>query len=121
MIEDLLEALVAEFGGEVVFHAVPPSVFSAPSVVVVPRDPFITPGTHGAVTESWDVLAVVSLKAADRGLSQMRDLSLRVRKAASSVGGLWKRAGGPRLGSATDLSFVVVPNQIDFRYMPPDV
>jgi hypothetical protein len=117
---DLLEdALRAEFGPEsgVLFQAVPPTVFTAPSVVVTPGDPFLSPATHGAlVLEAWEVLVVVAVKEVSVGVEQMGDLSRRVRRAAGSVGALWEETSGPRVPAATDSrGFVFVINRVSFK------
>jgi hypothetical protein len=116
--ERLLEALRAEFGpeGGVLFQATPPTTFTVPSVVVTPGDPFLLPATHGAmVTESWEVLVVVGVKELSVGVSQMGELSRRVRRAAGSVGALWRETSGPRLPATEPRGHVFVINRLEFR------
>ena len=121
MIDALIEALRSEFEGEVQYHASIPSTFSAPSVVVTPGDPFLEPrdAAGSLVRENWNVLVCVSLKEAGTGISQMRELSLRVRKASKSVGAVWLSASGPRRlqGEATaSPTQVLSVNELHFRY-----
>lgn len=119
-LDRLEQALRDEFKTEVAFHSSIPSVLRAPSVVVTPGDPYLDPGTHGTVVERWDVLVVVSTIDSASGIKQMRDLSLRVRKAVTGVGALWRRASGPRLPSGTEQvkGLVLSVNQIEFRFDP---
>ena len=117
MIDKLLEALTAEFDGDVIFSAWVPSQLTPPQVVVAPGDPYLQPSTHGTVEETWDVLVVVSVKEPGPGIDQMRDLSLRVRGAAMSVGALWRRAGGPRRSTVENSQTVISVNEIAFKYL----
>jgi hypothetical protein len=112
-------ALVAEFGGEIVYQSEVPSTFSAPSVVVSPGDPFITNDTFGMIRETWDVLVAVSMKDRGNAVRQLRDLSLRVRRVISSVGGIWDSATGPkRLGDEDAKGMVISVNRVEFSYDP---
>jgi hypothetical protein len=114
-------ALSAEFGADVSFSGAPPSTFTAPSVVVVPDETFLSPETHGLVKESWEVLVVVSLKDPAKGIEQMRQISLRVMRAAHSVGAVWRSATGPFVvGGDTNKSLVASKNKVDFKYPPVD-
>ena len=61
MIDDLTAALVAEFDGELIFAPWLPPTISPPAVVVAPGDPFLVPGTHGGVVETWRILVAVSI------------------------------------------------------------
>lgn len=118
----LLAALKAEFADnepEILLLEHPPAVFSAPSVVVSPSEPFLEPDTHGMVRERWDVLVVVAMKEKGIGVDQMRDLSLRVFRAARSVGAVWRRASGPRRPQGDDArALVLVVNELDFKTDP---
>lgn len=120
MIDLLVEALRAEFSGEVSFLASYPSQISAPAVIVTPGDPFLENDTHGAIRETWHILAAASQKEPRRGVETMRDLSLRVRRASSSVGALWDRAEGPRRLSPEDSQTVISINRISFKYVPTE-
>lgn len=119
MIETLVQALKDEFSREVKFHPSIPSTVTAPAVIVSPGDPFLENSTAAArgVKESWDILVVVSLVAPERGLAQMRDLSLRVRDVVSAVGGHWESASGPRQ-SDPDATQIASFNRVTFRYTP---
>ncbi len=116
-----MEALAAEFNQQVVFYPSPPSTITAPSVAVIPGDPFLEPETQGLVLERWDVWAVASLKSPDKGPTQMRELSLRVARAAQSVGATWRNATGPRRLSDPQAQEVVSINRIDMKYPPSAV
>lgn len=118
-IDALTDALKTEFKNKVQFSAALPSQVSAPAVIVAPGDPFIEPGTMTLMNENWDVLVAVSLKDAQGGIAQMRNLSLRVRKAAISVGAHWIQASGPRtLPNNQNTSQVVSINSIRLAYEP---
>jgi hypothetical protein len=120
MIERLTTALATEFANEVVFSEAPPSTVSVPSVIVSPADPYLLPSTRGAVEERWDVLVAVSLKNKAVGIAQLRDISLRVHKAANSVGATWHSASGPRsLLDEKGRSSVISANLVTFQYPPP--
>lgn len=116
-----MAALSAEFASEVIFHPAPPSVISAPSVAVIPGDPFLEPETQGLVRERWDVWVAASLKSPDRGAADMREISLRVMRAAHSVGGVWRNASGPRRLAESQTMQIVSVNRIDFKYSPSEV
>lgn len=124
MIETLIEALRTEFGGEISFHPVlPKTISTAPAVVVAPGDPFIENGTHGTVTETWQVLVVVSMKEAGLGLDTMRELSLRVRQVVGAVGASWQQASGPQRlqREASQKQFVLSVNEVKFKYDPSTI
>jgi hypothetical protein len=113
-------ALTTEFS-DVAFAAALPTTFTAPSVVVAPGDPFLAPSTFGGVTETWDVLVVVSFKDKAAGLIQMRDLSLRVREVVSKAGATWRQASGPRIRDGeANKDFVMSVNQITFDHIPQE-
>lgn len=116
-----MEALAEEFAQEVVFYPSPPSALTAPSVAVIPGDPFLEPNTQGLVLERWDVWIVASLKSPDKGASQMRDLSLRVMRVAQKVGAVWRNASGPRRLADASTQEVVSINRVDFKYPPPSL
>jgi hypothetical protein len=88
-------------------------------VVVVPAEPFIEPATHGLVKETWEVLVVVSLKDPEKGIDQMRQISLRVMRAAQPIGAVWRSASSPHVVSP-DKGLVASKNKIDFKYPPAD-
>ena len=120
MIDKLVEALSAEFQGDVIFVASVPATITPPSVIVAPGEPFLNPGTMGAVEENWRVLVAVSIKEPKLGIDKMRDLSLRVRRAVQKVGGLWRLTGGPYAASQTNSQTVISANEITFKYLPPN-
>lgn len=121
-VDRLTEALVTEFeeeGAEVVFAPAIPNTFVAPSVVVAPGDPFLTPSTMapGAVVETWEVLVCVNFGDKAAALTQMRDLSLRVRKAVSGVGAVWRQASGPRRRDGeTNKNLILSLNTVTFTH-----
>jgi hypothetical protein len=122
MIEKLMAALKEEFDQEVVFYPAPPSTVTAPSVAVVPGDPFLEPNTQGMVLERWDVWAVASLKSPDKGAADMRNLSLRVAAVAQKVGATWRNSSGPRRTAADPQAQEVVSvSRLDFKYPPSSV
>lgn len=119
-IDALVTALKAEFT-DVIFTPTIPSTVSPPSVVVAPGDPFLessTTGATGMVMERWDILTAVSVAEPGPGIDKMRDLSLRVRRAVSSVGGVWRNASGARRlqGAAENEPTVVSVNTVTFLY-----
>lgn len=120
LLDDLLEALRAEFAGDVTFHASVPSTITAPAIIVAPSDPFLTNDTHGTIRETWDVIVAVSLKDPTRGLDTARDLSLRLRRATGTVGAHWSQAAGFRVPSDSNLQAVTI-NTVYFRYDPTEV
>lgn len=122
VIDDLAAALKTEFStGMVEFRASIPSTVSAPSVTVVPGDPFLEPREAAGplVRERWDVVVAVSLKDAQTGIRQMRELSLRVRKVVNANGAVWQRASGPRRLAGPDgvqqSQIVVSVNEVQIR------
>lgn len=120
-ISDLVAAFKTEFSGEVAFHESAPSVYTAPSIVVWPDNPFLEPreGASPIVRENWRVLVVASVKDRQKGLEKMRELSLRVRKVANANGAVWLGAQGPAPISTEpgqNSQMVAVNNQIHFRY-----
>jgi hypothetical protein len=119
MIETLITALTAEFDGDVAFYPAVPSQIVAPAVIVAPGDPFLAPGTHGTISENWDVLVAVGFKDTGEAVTQMRDLSHRVRRVVGETGGLWRQAAGPRRGATESDQTVITVNEITFKYPPP--
>jgi hypothetical protein len=119
-LDALVAALEAEFTLEVVFQPALPTALTAPSVVVVPSDPFIQPRTGAAnlVEESWDILCAVNISEVGPGIDLMRDLSLRVRKAASGTGATWRSASGPRRLATEQSNVVFSINEVTFYYDP---
>lgn len=119
MLDRLLAALRAEFS-DVTLYVAPPKSYTAPSVVVRPGNPFLVPSNHGLVDETWEVLVLVSAAAPDKGVASMRRLSLRIMRAAHSVGARWE--GAPEAGRFEDESSakVALSNTIRFRYSPAD-
>lgn len=122
MIDTLLTALQDEFEGGVQFHSNIPATFTAPSVVVAPGDPFLSPGTHGHIEERWDILVVYNTTAPDRNIRQLRENSLKIRRAVGSVGALWQLTTGPRKASQepSDVKALVI-NQVSFKYSPDEI
>ena len=121
MIDELVTALRVEFAGDVTFMAQVPKQITPPSVVVSPGDVYLEPRevAGNLIREHWIVLVAVSVKNMAGGLSTMREHSLRVRRAANSVGAVWTGASGPRrlADQATgDTETVVSLNDIHFRY-----
>ena len=121
-LDALVAALTAEFTLEVVFSPTLPSSLTAPSVVVTPSDPYIEPRTGGAnlVTENWDVLVAVNIAEVGPGIDMMRDLSLRVRRAAAGTGATWRSASGPRRLAGETTAIVFSINEVSFYYNPQD-
>lgn len=119
-ITSVTEALRSEFSTEIVFQEAPPSTFSAPSIVVTPGEPFITPDSHGVVEENWDVFVVVGMKDKASGFAQLRKLSLRVFAAVRSVGGYWREAGGPLVFQADAKTLIISTNRVSVKYDPSD-
>lgn len=124
-LDAIVAALTAEFDLEVVFQATMPTALTAPSVVVVPSpdENYLEPATSGGVgtsliLERWNVLAVVNISEPKSGLDQMRDLSLRVRRAIMNTGAVWRSATGPRRLAADNSNVVFSENAIDFKYDP---
>ena len=117
MMELLEAALTEEFDGEVIFAPWLPPTITPPAVVVAPGRPFLVPSTHGGVTETWRVMVAVSVKEPRLALSQIRGLGLRVRKAAQSVGAVWRDTDGPDPSSTTQSQIVVSITEIAFRYL----
>lgn len=120
MIGNLVEALQAEFG-DVTLYLNPSAAVQGNSVVVRPGTPFIEPSTHGMVRETWDVLVVVNTAQPDKGVAALRKLSLRVARAAHSVGALWD--GAPEVGRFGDdaNAKTALSNTVRFRYSPDSI
>lgn len=118
MIDSLLSALRAALDEEVTFYDSVPNKFFANSVIVAPADPFIQPTTMGLVTESWQVLVVMSKGLPDKGVARLRDISLRIRSAVSSVGAQWQGTSGPRTVSDDNVEHVLMVNDVMFKYDP---
>lgn len=122
MITAIEEAFAGDDGGPAVaLMLAPPPTITSPAVIVAPGDPFLTPETHGLIVEHWQVLAAVSLKTPDRGVVEMRNLSLRIRAAVSAVGAIWEQTSGLRFQSPTDQTVAVGVSRIRFKYDPADV
>lgn len=119
MIDELTAALVAEFEGDLIFAPWLPPTINPPAVIVAPGDPFLVPGTHGGVTETWRVMVAVSIAEPRMALDQIRTLSLRCRKAAHSVGAVWRDSGAPS-PTAPNSSTVISITEIAFRYPPSE-
>lgn len=120
-LDALITALTAEFTDEVIFMPTIPSTISAPSVVVAPGEPWLEPsttGTAGMIQERWDILTAVSVAEPGPGVDLMRNLSLRVRKAVSGAGAVWRNASGARrlaaMGDQTQIVFSL--NTVTFNY-----
>lgn len=114
----LEEALAAEFAGEILFVPTIPSSLSPPQVIIIPGDPFLSPSTHGAIEENWDVTVAVSVKEPKPGFDMMRDLSLRVMRVCHQAGAVWDQAGGPLSSTLTNTQTVISRNTIRFKYIP---
>jgi hypothetical protein len=121
-IDKLEEALSTEFkdNPKVSFSTSIPNTFSPPQVIVTPGDPFLTNATAGTILENWDVLAVVSMVDRKSGVKKMREIDLRIRRAASTVGATWEQASGPQLPSETDRANVLSVNRLHHRYEPQE-
>ena len=114
-------ALRVEFSGDVTFMAQVPKQVTPPSVVVSPGDTYLEPRdvAGSLIREHWIVFVAVSTKNMAGGLNTMRENSLRVRRAANSVGAVWTGASGPRrlaYQQTGDTETVVSFNNIHFRY-----
>lgn len=121
MIERLIDALKDGLG-DIPVQVTVPATLTPGTVVVAPGDPFLVPGNHGSITERWDVLVVTSSAGPDRGVNWLRETSLLVRKAASSVGAVWSQALGPSRATPNENDMtVLVVNQISFRYDPNEL
>jgi hypothetical protein len=116
--QTLEAALAAEFAGEVLFTPSVPANLSPPQVVVVPGDPFLSPSTHGAVEEQWEVTVAVSVKESETGIDQLRELSLRVARVCQRTGAVWDQAGGPLASTVAQSQTVISRNTIRFKYIP---
>ena len=117
MMELLEQALTEEFDGEVIFAPWLPPTITPPAVVVAPGRPFLVPSTHGGITETWRVMVAVSVKEPRLALSQIRGLALRTRKAAQSVGAVWRDSDGPDPTASLNSQIVVSVTEIAFRYL----
>lgn len=117
--ERLIEALRAEFEGEVVFHENFPPNIIPPAVIVMPGDPFLVPGTNGMVEERLDILVAFNISAKHRNTDQMRRNCLKIRKATGLVGGVWQRASGPVFPSEdTNTTTRLIVNTVTFKHPP---
>jgi len=119
--ERLLEALRTELGAgpEILLLEHPPAVYRPQSVIVSPGDPFLEPATHGLIAQYWDLVVVVSNTDRAVGVRQLRDISLRVRAAAVSVGAEWLATSGPRTVPSDDQrNLIVAINTIRFKTRP---
>lgn len=121
IIAKLIDSLRSEFGGIAVeVHEALPRQISPNRVVIAPAEPWLTPSTHNEMTEHWDVLAVANATAPDRGVTQLREMSVRILRAVHRVGAVWERSSTPMVpeeatGPQT-ATFVV--NGIRFRWYP---
>ncbi len=119
MIDDLTAALVAEFDGELIFAPwLPPSI-SPPAVVVAPGDPFLVPGTHGGVVETWRVLVAVSISEPRMAIDQIRSAVTDHECVAHKVGAVWRDTAAPG-PTTTNPATVVSVTEIAFRYPPSE-
>ncbi len=119
-IDDLTAALTAEFDGDVIFAPWLPPTISPPAVVVAPGRPFLVPSTHGGISETWRVMVAVSVKEPRLALTQIRELALRTRKAAQSVGAVWRDSDGPDPTQSPNTQVVVSVTEIALRYLPSE-
>lgn len=117
MIDRLVQALQQEFT-DVNLYLAPAKSYNTPSVAVRPGTPFIEVTTHGLVRETWDVLVLVNSNQPDKGVAALRKLSLRIRRAAHSVGAIWD--GAADVGQFQDESNtkIALANIVRFRYTP---
>lgn len=118
--ELLLAELRAEFteadAEQVTFLDTPPSVFTAPSVVVTPGDPFIENDTLGLLRERWEILVIVAMLEKSSAIVQMGAISRRVRRAVSKAGATWREASGPRTPQSNEArALVLCINKVDFK------
>jgi hypothetical protein len=120
MIETLIEALGAEFDGDVAFAPNIPTTIVPPVVIVSPGDPFLAPATHGTILETWDVLVAVGFKDTASAVADMRSLSLRVRDVVLRHGALWRITSGPRRGADESKQVVIAVSEVAFKYPPPN-
>lgn len=119
MIEELITALKDEFTGDVNFYPkVPSKGIMPPAVAVLPGDPFIVVGTHGAMQERWNITVYANLANSAMAVNQLRDLSLRVLGVVNSLGAVWVQADA--IAQIEDSSVIVSSNQIYFRYPYPN-
>jgi len=119
MIDRLITALRDEFDGVAPVLEAVPGTLAPGTVVVAPGDPFLDAGTQATITERWDVLVVFKTTGKDRGVATFREWSLKVRRAVSSVGGLWIQARPPtRANPDANSQVALVANEISFRYQP---
>jgi hypothetical protein len=116
--ETLVQALADEFAGEILFVGAVPDTISPPQVIIIPGDPFLTPSTHGAVEEQWEVTIAVSVKESKVGIDQLRDLSLRAARTVHLAGAVWDQAGGPLASTLNNAQTVISRNTVRFKYIP---
>lgn len=121
MIDDLILALKAEFGVEYVVYTSPPSTLVAPSVIIRPGEPFLANGTHRLIEERWQIVVTAKLTAPDSGVGRLREMSLRVRRAVSTVGAMWIAADAPATLASDSSAVLSVDNEIMFRYDPTTI
>lgn len=117
-IQDLYDALKEEFDTDVTFYPTIPAVVSPPAIVIMPSDPFLEVATHGAIRETWDVLVAVSIKDTESAVILARDLSLRINRAAGTVGAVWGGAAGLTVPESLQLQHAVAVNTVHFKYVP---
>lgn len=120
MLDRLIQALRDEFTDtKVSLYLSPPQTLTAPAVIVQPGDPFLDTSTHGRIEERWDIAVITNPANPDRGVRQMREHSLRIRRAVSKVGATWEGASTP-LGVKEDNKTSVL-NRVRFRYDPDSI
>lgn len=114
--EALIKAFKEEFEGTRVYVSdhVPDQVI-APAVYLVPGDPFLEPHGYNSFLEHWEALVCVSFKDKELGVDQARNISLKVRKAATSVGVQWTGAEAPRWSENETSMQVLVINNLSFK------
>lgn len=117
-ISDLYAALKQEFEADVTFYPTIPSVITPPAIVIMPSDPFLEIATHSTVKETWDVLVAVGIKDTESAVILARDLSLRVARAANSVGAVWGGAAGLTVPESIQTMHAVAVNKVMFKYVP---
>ena len=120
MLDRLIQALRDEFTDTPVsLYLSPPQTLTAPAVIVQPGDPFLDNSTHGRIEERWDIAVITNPANPDRGVKQMREHSLRIRRAVSKVGATWDGTSTP-LGVKDDNKTSVL-NRVRFRYDPDSI
>lgn len=117
----LLDALKAEFGREVTIYGSMPASISTPSIIVAPGEPFLVNSTFkNGIEEKWNVLVSTKMNTDDRGTDKLRELSLRVRRAVTSIGAIWDSGQQPaiptNMAGQVETNVLLVSNVVRFKY-----